>query len=482
MAQMRDYPIVNNQFVVHLTPDGGHIRSKDGTDVDFEKFPDLGWRGRLSMTALHKFNVSAREFLRRCDGSRPYETIVAELQDYFRVDGETVLKALAPFVEQAVRLGHVRLSDSAVPSELRMTGSDAFHVPLHAMIELTDQCNLYCRYCYRNAAFVAGARSEGSDGHAVPLEVMRERVRILAEAGVTVCELTGGEPLMYPHFREIVEFCAARFLVGCIVTNACLITEETADCIAGTRRFLASASLDGACGETVDAVAGVKGTFDRVTAGIARLTARKVVVRAAMTVVRRNAAEIEDTLQLAKRLGASAFTAGPPSCSGRALEHSEELLAGAEICRCLAEVQRVTEKYGHFIAQTPPEMVAAHEKIGNCGAGHRSVSIDPRGNVGWCVVDGTGASHLGNLDKDSWRSIVDNDKARFFRHLKWPDSEFCAGCEMERTCRHCVVQGVRAAVERKWDCAWAKQQGVEEALGDALADSTASAGCSRYHS
>ena len=88
---------------------------------------------------------------------------------------------------------------------------------------ITGACNYRCRHCF--AASDAGGMSGGFS-----LDKCKDVIRQLAEVGVKRVELTGGEPLVHPHFLEIVEELTARGIkLHYIHTNGALLTQEVFD-------------------------------------------------------------------------------------------------------------------------------------------------------------------------------------------------------------------------------------------------------------
>jgi hypothetical protein len=78
-----------------------------------------------------------------------------------------------------------------------------------AWVEVTDECDLECRGCYRHRL----------EGHR-PLEAVRKD--ILEGHRLTRCDsmaIAGGEPLIYPHIVEVVDFMARRGIKPVILTN-----------------------------------------------------------------------------------------------------------------------------------------------------------------------------------------------------------------------------------------------------------------------
>jgi hypothetical protein len=85
-------------------------------------------------------------------------------------------------------------------------------------VEVTDACDLWCPGCYRHR--LAGHRSLA--------DVKEEIVTI---SGLTNCDriaIAGGEPLLYPHIVEVVEFIARQGLKPVLLTNGVRLTPDLA--------------------------------------------------------------------------------------------------------------------------------------------------------------------------------------------------------------------------------------------------------------
>jgi organic radical activating enzyme len=78
-----------------------------------------------------------------------------------------------------------------------------------AWVEVTDECDMVCPGCYRHKL----------EGHKPLEDVKRE---ILFSRNMTNCEriaIAGGEPLIYPHIGEVVNFIARNNMKPMILTN-----------------------------------------------------------------------------------------------------------------------------------------------------------------------------------------------------------------------------------------------------------------------
>lgn len=91
---------------------------------------------------------------------------------------------------------------------------------------LTRRCNFNCLHCFNKSGH-PNARQEYS------LEEAERVISQLKEVGAGMVYLTGGEPLLYPHFDEVVERLeAAGIEVARIYTNGSLLTGEKLDFLA----------------------------------------------------------------------------------------------------------------------------------------------------------------------------------------------------------------------------------------------------------
>jgi len=85
--------------------------------------------------------------------------------------------------------------------------------PYRIQIELTDNCNLSCDYCYRNAKF-NDLSSNYVDFGRIKNFLLKEKKRNLLEVG-----FTGGEATMHPSFIELILFCVKNFEVVQLISN-----------------------------------------------------------------------------------------------------------------------------------------------------------------------------------------------------------------------------------------------------------------------
>ena len=93
------------------------------------------------------------------------------------------------------------------------------YAPYSVMWELTNRCNLHCRFCYINCDGVVYRKF-------IPLEECRTIIDDLVDCGMLFCTLTGGECLLHPDFCEIYSYLKQKGVLVTLFTNATLLKEK----------------------------------------------------------------------------------------------------------------------------------------------------------------------------------------------------------------------------------------------------------------
>jgi MoaA/NifB/PqqE/SkfB family radical SAM enzyme len=144
----------------------------------------------------------------------------------------------------------------------------ADRLPMGAVYEATMRCNLHCEFCYVGDLL----NIEGQWREELPIEAL---ARAFPERNGFQINLTGGEIFMRKDILSVLDlFRSKGYACGYLTTNGTIITEERAEALAdlAAAGFLkhVSVSVDGPR-DLHDAARGLKGTFERTTAGLKRL-------------------------------------------------------------------------------------------------------------------------------------------------------------------------------------------------------------------
>lgn len=143
---------------------------------------------------------------------------------------------------------------------------DLSHPPIISVhFDLTLRCACECRHCKQ---WTWPSQNELS------LEKIKDILFLLKKWGVRTITLGGGEPLLHPHFSEVVVFAKENgFRIG-VISNGTLMTEEIARSIIYNCEWIRF-SIDGPQKDIHDYIRGVP-IFDKVTASIKTLNSLRL--------------------------------------------------------------------------------------------------------------------------------------------------------------------------------------------------------------
>ena len=144
----------------------------------------------------------------------------------------------------------------------------ADRLPMGAVYEATMRCNLHCEFCYVGDLL----NIEGEWRQELSLEALS---KAFPERSGFQISLTGGEIFMRKDIMSVLDlFQSKGYACGYLTTNGTIINEQRAAALAdlAAAGFLKhiSVSIDGP-GDLHDVARGLKGTFERTTAGLRRL-------------------------------------------------------------------------------------------------------------------------------------------------------------------------------------------------------------------
>jgi radical SAM protein with 4Fe4S-binding SPASM domain len=243
--------------------------------------------------------------------------------------------------------------------------------PLNAQWELTFKCNHLCGFCY-NAP--TGQRELTTD------EIKRGLEKIL-DLGVLYITLTGGEAMVRPDFFEICEHARHLGFALRVYSNGYLIDEEKARRLKEVDTFEMEISIHGAKPETHDRLTGIRGSFDRLIAGLGHLRKQRIKTSLKCPITHLNQDELHQIWDIARSFECSMswdpviMPRDDGDTSPLALSANKEFLD-----RFFSDEFKLL-RHGADVEKRDDTVT-----LTNCGTGKVSFTIDPYGNIFPCVA------------------------------------------------------------------------------------------------
>jgi len=203
---------------------------------------------------------------------------------------------------------------------------------------LTEGCNLDCRHSWMGPRIDA----TGALYTTLPIESFETAIREARPLGLSGVKLTGGEPMLHPHFTRLLEIVQREGLRLTIETNGLLCTPEIAAEIAKSPHRFVAVSIDGTDAVTHEWVRGVPGSFEAARQAVRNLVAAGTRPQVIFTVMRCNAVQVDDMVRMVEELGAASlkFNVVQPTARGENLHKNRETLNIAELIQLGRHVEQ----------------------------------------------------------------------------------------------------------------------------------------------
>ncbi len=288
--------------------------------------------------------------------------------------------------------------------------ASARRTPINGSYEVTFRCNLNCVMCYNNLP--------GNDTAAKAKELtLAEIKRIfdqLAEAGCLWLQLTGGEVMMRPDFREIYLYAKSKGFLIRLFTNGTLLTPALADFLAEHRPFAIEISLYGATEETYDAVTRVRGSYRKCLRGIHLLLDRGLPLSLKTVAITLNQHELGAMQTLCDDLGVR-FRYDPdinPRIDGDRANLRYRLTPEEVVALDLSTPPRareLSESVCNAVSAPPGTDVPLY----GCSAGETAFHVDPYGELTPCIMTRQGGYDLRHGEfNEAWQTVFPGLRAQ----------------------------------------------------------------------
>ena len=298
------------------------------------------------------------------------------------------------------------------------------NVPLNVQLDLTYRCNERCVHCYL----------DHEDHGELSTEEIKHLLEEMAEAGVFILTLSGGEIFLRKDFFELLEH--ARRLMFCVKlkTNAVLIRERDAARLRDLAVESIQVSIYSHRPEIHDAITLIPGSLKRSLTAIRFLKAQGLKIVIANVLMIQNMEDYPGVRALASELGVECTidpTVTPMMDGNRSIlslgikeNHLQKIFRDASVVGNVDEFCAIPAKAGDDDLEATP-----------CSAGHTACYVSPYGDVFPCVQF---PLPTGNVRRERFVDIWQHSNGmNEVRSIRLKDLPTCSSCSHVSSCSRC---------------------------------------------
>jgi radical SAM protein with 4Fe4S-binding SPASM domain len=306
---------------------------------------------------------------------------------------------------------------SAIKSLLARFGGGSAPA-LSAMVEVADRCNEACVHCYQ----VQGQKGELSTAE------LKKVFAELAELGVLMLTISGGEPTLRKDFLELVAYARELKFAVKVYSNGLNITRALAQELGRLAVQEVQLSLYSDRAELHDQVTRVRGSFDKTVAATRHLREAGVKVVVKSPLMRANMERVPEYAEFVTSLGAEY------SLDRNLVLREDGSAEPREVWideRAYVSISRQLSK------PKPQHQVPLRARP--CAACSQNVHIEANGELRPCALWNVPTGHAlaqGGITQ-AWH---ENGSALAIRALTWGALPACRVCDLRSYCSRCFAQ------------------------------------------
>ncbi|MBQ8898845.1 MAG: radical SAM protein [Clostridia bacterium] len=337
--------------------------------------------------------------------------------------------------------------------------ASAKKVPLTGNFELSPVCNFACKMCYvRRTPEQIAAMGKSL----IPWEKWLDLGRAARDAGMLYLLLTGGEPFIYPGFRQLYTELHKLGLLIFINSNGTMIDEATVAWLKEYAPVRVNITLYGASPETYRRICGRADGYDRAMRAIRLLREAGINVVINASMIPENACDLEAIIETGRSLGlntrVSTYMFPPMRREAESGDSRFTPEQSAEMYLRKNRCQLSPEKYCEFLSNSIEKVknsAAAPEnddwgtdnaEFMRCRAGRCTFWVNWEGNMNACgMMDFPLCVHpFEEPFADCWMRLTNAVRST-------PVLKGCEGCDKREICNPCVamIYGETGTVDQK---------------------------------
>lgn len=426
-------PVVKGLYSGRIQADGATFRAHLRVEADGS--------GILSLNAsrILRLNTAATEIAYHFIKGLKEEEAITLMRKRYRANREVIKNDVDNLYKIINTLGQTDkvcpLTDLGIA--IHEPYSKEISAPMRMDLALTYKCQNRCSHCYNEPERKLGELRK---------EEWFDVLKRCEGAAIPHVVFTGGEPTLVEFLPELIAYAEDLGLVTGLNTNGRKLKDDSyAKGLKDSGLDHLQITLESPDEAVHDSMSGEKGAFRETMEGLKNAMKSGIFTMTNTTITKANKESIKAMPKFLKENGVSTFAVNSIIFSGKGAA-SNSNLTKEELIPLLDELARgARDNELRFIWYTPTkycELNPVQMGLGvkQCTAARLSMAVEPNGDVIPCQ---SYYKSIGNILKNDWRKIWDNELCKKLREPQKPmkECETCAdlslcggGCPLENEC------------------------------------------------
>lgn len=313
------------------------------------------------------------------------------------------------------------------------------------IFEITQECNLNCKYCYNIWKGDERLKSNLKPTYKSSIKAIKQLLKTTTIKSIT---FTGGEPLLAERFMEIVLYCRLKGLSVSVISNGNTYQKEEYKQLIDMGVSLFEFPLLSNDEKIHDGLTRVIGSWQKVVNSIREVLQLGGIVAGVIVITRENYADIDKTLELHKALGIDSVMLNRYNIGGEGVKTNKTIApTKQQLEEAFSRANLFAGKSNIFLSSNvcTPWCIINPQQYPNIEFFECSnlildkpITVDYEGNMRICNHS---PNIIGNIFKSPMSELVDNDYIR-----SWDNTvpDYCTECKVFDKCKG----GCRGASEQ----------------------------------
>lgn len=294
---------------------------------------------------------------------------------------------------------------------------------LGVYLELTEKCNLKCIHCYNDS---------GNSNTEIKFDTLKKLINYLKDNNINSITFSGGEPLLYSHIVELLEYCYKKNMRVNLISNLHFLNDEILNLITKYHTSI-QISIDG-INEVFNQIR-KKGNFELLKKNIDIVYRKGISISFNYVINNLNYFQISDFIKLVNdnwstaQIGFSFI-----NYVGRALINYKTLnISNEQKEKCIEVVNNYHNNFQNLVKKLEYTTICPFNNTLDTSL---NVRVDAYGNVYPCQISSGNEYIIGNIYDNNLIDIINSDKFMSLRK-KIQEKSKCNQCVWKNNCGHC---------------------------------------------